>query len=70
MVRLWAEKEMRNLLRYEAQVKNGEIIKKILIYSSDRLNQAGIPSPKPVLLKMHVLVMTFIGKQGWYVHML
>jgi RIO kinase 1 len=44
MVRLWAEKEMRNLLR---------------------LNQAGIPSPKPVLLKMHVLVMTFIGKQGW-----
>lgn len=26
-----------------------------------RLNQAGIPSPAPVLLKLHVLVMEFIG---------
>jgi RIO kinase 1 len=44
MVRLWAEKEMRNLLR---------------------LTQAGIPCPKPILLRQHVLVMSFIGKQGW-----
>ncbi|KAK9248617.1 RIO1 family-domain-containing protein [Lipomyces tetrasporus] len=45
MVKLWAEKEMRNL---------------------NRLYQAGIPSPKPLALKMHVLVMDFIGDdEGW-----
>jgi RIO kinase 1 len=43
MVKLWAEKEMRNL---------------------KRLNQAGIPSPTPLLLKAHVLLMTFIGDDG------
>ena len=43
MVKLWAEKEMRNL---------------------KRLNQAGIPSPIPLLLKSHVLLMTFIGDDG------
>ncbi|XP_049620917.1 serine/threonine-protein kinase RIO1 [Suncus etruscus] len=41
MVRTWAEKEMRNLIR---------------------LNTAGIPCPEPVLLRSHVLVMGFIGK--------
>ncbi|CUS11831.1 unnamed protein product, partial [Tuber aestivum] len=40
MVKLWAEKEMRNL---------------------KRLYMAGIPCPKPVYLKLHVLVMGFIG---------
>lgn len=30
-----------------------------------RLNQAGIPSPEPHLLKSHVLVMDFLGKDGW-----
>jgi RIO kinase 1 len=45
MVKLWAEKEMRNLRR---------------------LHTAGIPSPEPVLLKSHVLVMGFLGsKKGW-----
>ena len=43
MVRLWAEKEMRNL---------------------KRLNAAAIPSPTPVLLKSHVLVMSFVGEEG------
>ncbi|XP_037131388.1 serine/threonine-protein kinase RIO1 [Syngnathus acus] len=41
MVRTWAEKEMRNLIR---------------------LQTAGIPSPEPLLLRSHVLLMTFIGK--------
>ncbi|XP_072267844.1 serine/threonine-protein kinase RIO1 [Pyxicephalus adspersus] len=41
MVKTWAEKEMRNLIR---------------------LNTAGIPCPEPILLKSHVLVMRFIGK--------
>ncbi|XP_016043720.2 serine/threonine-protein kinase RIO1 isoform X2 [Erinaceus europaeus] len=41
MVKTWAEKEMRNLIR---------------------LNTAGIPCPEPLLLKSHVLVMGFIGK--------
>ncbi|KAK9240825.1 RIO1 family-domain-containing protein [Lipomyces kononenkoae] len=45
MVKLWAEKEMRNL---------------------NRLYQAGIPCPEPIALKMHVLVMGFIGDdEGW-----
>ncbi|XP_040209613.1 serine/threonine-protein kinase RIO1 isoform X2 [Rana temporaria] len=41
MVKTWAEKEMRNLIR---------------------LNTAGIPCPEPILLKSHVLLMEFIGK--------
>ncbi|KAJ5467834.1 RIO-like kinase [Penicillium sp. IBT 31633x] len=40
MVKLWAEKEMRNLRR---------------IYA------AGIPCPEPIYLRLHVLVMGFIG---------
>lgn len=43
MVRTWAEKEMRNLLR---------------------LQRAGVPSPRPLLLRGHVLVMSFIGTDG------
>ncbi|KAL0486524.1 serine/threonine-protein kinase [Acrasis kona] len=44
MVRVWAEKEMRNLKRIE---------------------DVGIPCPQAILLRRHVLLMTFIGKQGW-----
>ncbi|KAF9437742.1 protein kinase rio1 [Entomortierella beljakovae] len=45
MVKIWAEKEMRNL---------------------KRLYQAGIPCPEPLVLRMHVLVMGFLGdKNGW-----
>ncbi|OZJ06919.1 hypothetical protein BZG36_00159 [Bifiguratus adelaidae] len=45
MVKLWAEKEMRNL---------------------KRLHSAGIPCPEPLLLRMHVLLMDFLGdKSGW-----
>lgn len=44
MVRVWAEKEMRNLMR---------------------LQQAGINAPKPLLLRSHVLLMDFIGRDGW-----
>ncbi|QPH02554.1 hypothetical protein C2857_006765 [Epichloe festucae Fl1] len=45
MVKLWAEKEFRNLRR---------------IYN------AGIPCPEPISLKLHVLVMGFLGdKKGW-----
>jgi RIO kinase 1 len=43
MVKVWAEKEMRNL---------------------SRLRLAGIPSPEPLMLRMHVLVMEFIGSNG------
>ncbi|KAG8442408.1 hypothetical protein GDO86_011264 [Hymenochirus boettgeri] len=41
MVKTWAEKEMRNLIR---------------------LSTAGIPCPEPIMLRSHVLVMGFIGK--------
>lgn len=44
MVKTWAEKEMRNLMRLRA---------------------AGIKCPTPFLLRLHVLVMDFIGKAGW-----
>ncbi|KAK5115665.1 hypothetical protein LTR62_000754 [Meristemomyces frigidus] len=45
MVKVWAEKEFRNLRR---------------------LHAAGIPSPKAVYLKAHVLVMEFLGNsKGW-----
>eukprot|EP00039_Didymoeca_costata_P011803 m.166885 g.166885 ORF g.166885 m.166885 type:complete len:570 (+) comp15296_c2_seq2:149-1858(+) len=44
MVKLWAEKEYRNLLRIQS---------------------AGINCPKPVILRSHVLVMGFLGKDGW-----
>jgi RIO kinase 1 len=40
MVKMWAEKEMRNLRRIHA---------------------AGIPCPEPIYLRLHVLVMGFIG---------
>ncbi|KAK2901044.1 hypothetical protein QQF64_014866 [Cirrhinus molitorella] len=41
MVRTWAEKEMRNLIR---------------------LQTAQIPSPEPIMLRSHVLVMSLIGR--------
>ncbi|KAH8898247.1 atypical/RIO/RIO1 protein kinase [Thozetella sp. PMI_491] len=45
MVKLWAEKEFRNLRR---------------------LQTAGIACPEPIKLKLHVLVMSFLGdKKGW-----
>lgn len=44
MVKVWAEKEMRNYRR---------------------IHQAGIPCPTPILLKSHVLLMEFIGTDGW-----
>eukprot|EP01133_Synstelium_polycarpum_P013295 gene13295-15627_t len=44
MVKVWAEKEYRNLTR---------------------LRMAGIPCPQPLLLRNHILVMNFIGKDGY-----
>ncbi|WCJ36258.1 Serine/threonine-protein kinase Rio1 [Euphorbia peplus] len=44
MVKTWAEKEMRNLMRLKA---------------------AGIRCPTTYLLRLHVLVMEFIGKDGY-----
>ncbi|KAI1500419.1 RIO1 family-domain-containing protein [Biscogniauxia marginata] len=45
MVKLWAEKEFRNLRR---------------------IHSAGIACPEPIQLKLHVLVMGFLGdRKGW-----
>jgi len=30
-----------------------------------RLHNAGLPCPKPILLRSHVLLMSFLGQQGW-----
>ena len=44
MVRVWAEKEMRNLRRMHA---------------------SKLPCPEPLLLKSHILIMEFLGNDGW-----
>lgn len=44
MVKVWAEKEMRNYRRIHA---------------------AGIPCPQPIFLKSHILIMEFLGVDGW-----
>uniref|UniRef100_A0A2M4ARQ7 Serine/threonine-protein kinase RIO1 n=1 Tax=Anopheles triannulatus TaxID=58253 RepID=A0A2M4ARQ7_9DIPT len=44
MVRTWAEKEMRNLVR---------------------MKKCNLPVPEPILLRSHVLLMEFIGCEGW-----
>lgn len=44
MVKVWAEKEMRNYRR---------------------IHQAGIPCPRPIVLKTNILVMEFLGSEGW-----
>jgi RIO kinase 1 len=45
MVKVWAEKEMRNLRRLYA---------------------AGIPCPEPIYLRLHVLLMSFLGDKKGY----
>ena len=30
-----------------------------------RMHQAGVPCPEPIILRSHVLAMSFIGKDGW-----
>lgn len=30
-----------------------------------RIHRAGIPSPEPIKISDHVLLMTFLGKDGW-----
>jgi RIO kinase 1 len=47
MVKLWAEKEFRNLRR---------------------LHAAGIACPEPLMLKLHVLVMDFLGDKRGYAY--
>jgi len=44
MIKLWAEKELRNL---------------------KRLKSHGILCPDPILLRKHILIMTFIGQNGY-----
>jgi RIO kinase 1 len=44
MVKVWAEKELRNYRR---------------------IHQAGIPCPAPIFLKAHILLMEFLGENGW-----
>lgn len=31
----------------------------------NRLQMAGLPTPKPVTVRSHILVMQFLGKDGW-----
>lgn len=64
MVKTWAEKEMRNLKRHVILVCGGD--DKHAYGCAHRLQVAGIPSPEPIKLQKHVLVMRFIGKNGWY----
>ena len=38
------------------------------VYLFFRIHQAGIFCPEPILLRSHVLVMSFIGTDGWLVY--
>jgi RIO kinase 1 len=38
------------------------IVRAVLLIS---LEAAGIPCPKPLFLRNHVLMMSFIGEDGW-----
>lgn len=64
MVRTWAEKEFRNLTRYH--ISNFNYYFKILIFNiSKRIFQTSIKCPEPIFLRSHVLVMQFIGEEGF-----
>lgn len=65
MVKLWAEKEYRNLNRSVQEKERGKVICPFRTFDVYRLRHAGIPCPEPVLLRSHVLAMRFIGKDGW-----
>ena len=54
MVAMWAEKERRNLGRF--------VLGTLLTY---RLHAAGLPVPEPISLTRNVLVMEFLGDNGW-----
>ena len=76
MVRLWAEKEMRNLKRFVfilisvidifMRLFNLALILFHNVIYMFSLETAGIKCPRTLLLKNHVLLMTFIGHNGWY----
>ncbi|KAJ8449579.1 hypothetical protein Cgig2_005601 [Carnegiea gigantea] len=70
MVKTWAEKEMRNLLRshvamHRSTIKLAKVVTQSLSKALRRLKAAGLRCPAPILLRLHVLVMEFIGKSGW-----
>ncbi len=44
MVKMWAEKEFRNLVR---------------------LRKGGIRAPEPIVVRSHLLLMEFLGEEGW-----
>jgi len=44
MIKIWAEKEMRNY---------------------KRIYEANIPCPRPIMVKSNILLMQFLGKDGW-----
>ena len=70
MVRMWAEKEFRNLTRCVSLLMTLNIMTHSHTHIAAhvfRLKAAGINSPEPILLRSHVLVMSFIGSQGWCV---
>ena len=78
MVKVWAEKETRNLNRYVRLLflllffrsYSFLFLFSFLFFGTHivicRMKLAGIPCPLPVVLRSHVLVMNFIGKDGRY----
>lgn len=72
MVRTWAEKEMRNLIRWALLCLSWTYVMMLVSVSDanafiSRLQTAQIPSPEPIMLRSHVLVMSFIGRDDMYV---
>lgn len=68
MVKTWAEKEMRNLMRCAWVARRDAVVPPPHARSrmpTPSLHKAGIPSPQPIALRSHVLIMQFLGKKGW-----
>ncbi|KAL2928101.1 Serine/threonine-protein kinase RIO1 [Bienertia sinuspersici] len=64
MVKTWAEKEMRNLMMYFCQSYSESEIFSVMLALLGCSKAAGLRCPTPILLRLHVLVMEFIGKAG------
>ncbi|EOD28399.1 hypothetical protein EMIHUDRAFT_64080, partial [Emiliania huxleyi CCMP1516] len=61
MVRMWAEKEMRNYRR--RSLRRSRALGRSA--SPSLLGAAGVPCPAPLALREHVLLMSFVGCDGY-----
>ncbi|OZC11498.1 RIO1 family protein [Onchocerca flexuosa] len=61
VLRIWAEKEYANLNRHVIWNTIGIIFENFAI---SRMVRGGVKCPKPIRLRKHIMIMTFIGSNG------